>query len=92
MRSCPEDPAVCIPVKYYCDGIAQCPEAGDEAQSGCICEDRGLQSCHDNGHGQIKCLNTNWASAESPTNSEFECQAILHSLNGAPKKESVSFR
>ena len=78
MKRCPEDSSVCIPVKQYCDGIAQCPDAGDEAQSGCACEDWGLKTCEAESITQTICLNPDWVPAESLNSSELKCLATSH--------------
>ena len=54
IRKCHEDPSICIPVERSCDGIAHCPEAGDEANAGCTCEEWGMKSCNARSYG------TNW--------------------------------
>ncbi len=79
MRRCPEDSSMCIPVEQYCDGIPQCPDAGDEVQSGCSCEDWGLLSCTEEDHEHTKCLDKNWTPAQVPNQSI--CQAMLNSIN-----------
>ena len=76
IRRCPEDYSVCLPVEQYCDGIAQCPDVGDEIQSSCACEDWGLHSCQIEGHDQLKCLNTKWL----PPDGVKQCHALLHDL------------
>ncbi len=65
MKRCPEDSSVCIPVKQYCDGVPQCPIAGDETQSGCACEDWGLKTCEAEGIAQTICLSPEWVLVES---------------------------
>ncbi len=76
IRKCPQDPSVCLPVEQYCDGIAQCPDGGDEIQSGCTCEDWGLTSCK---HGETQlptnCINKDWASG-AKNDSDYECQIL----------------
>ncbi len=56
-----------------CDGIAQCPEASDEAKSGCTCEDWALKSCKIDGYEQTKCINKNWSPTEEVNKSNLEC-------------------
>ena len=77
MRKCPKVPSVCLPVEQYCDGIAQCPDGGDEIQSGCTCKDWGLISCK---HGEtqlsMNCLNRDWASGVM-NESNYECHILL---------------
>ena len=81
MKRCPEDPGKCIPVKQYCDGIAHCPDGGDEAQSNCTCEDWGLIPCKHRDNGQIKCFQANWTLGQGLHQiyeMGFECPASLH--------------
>ena len=81
-RRCPDDFNVCIPVRQYCDGIAQCPHAGDETQSNCTCEDWSLISCKNaNNRYSMNCLNQNWAPQEAENKSDFECHAFMHMMD-----------
>ncbi len=77
IRKCSEDSSVCLSVKQYCDGIAQCPDGSDEIQPDCTCEDWGLHSCPNKGHDQLKCFNTKWL----PVGGVKQCQTLLHGLN-----------
>ena len=43
MRRCEEYPSICLPVTWYCDGIAQCPLGSDEKN--CSCTHWGLEQC-----------------------------------------------
>ena len=58
-----EDPSVCVPVYWLCDGVAHCPAASDEA--GCSCEDWGLVKCigKDN---STQCIPTHWSLLGHP--------------------------
>ncbi len=79
VKKCKEDMGRCVSVKQYCDGIAQCPDASDETQAGCTCEDWGLTSCtvKDTGY----CMNTNWVQKDSLNQSAFECGDFSQTVN-----------
>ncbi len=83
IRRCPEDSSFCIPVSMYCDGIAQCPDAGDEIQSNCTCQDWGLISCHWLGHVEKMCLNKNWISTDTPNLNVSKCQEFLNDIHNS---------
>ena len=55
---CPEDPAVCIPVDLYCDGVADCPDGSDERRSDCSCDQFGLMTYF--GSGVRMCVHSEW--------------------------------
>ena len=88
-RKCPEDSRECIPVQQFCDGIAQCPDAGDELQSNCTCEDWGLLSCKEKDHEVTKCLDTHWVPGETLNQRGFQCQAFLNGSYMYSSKEHV---
>ncbi len=46
MKRCEEDESRCLPVSWYCDGKAQCPDGSDEQS--CSCEDWDLIQCAEN--------------------------------------------
>ncbi len=81
VKNCQEDSSVCVSVKQYCDGIAQCPDASDETQAGCTCEHWGMRSCN-NEENQMKgyCLNPNWASNNAHNRSTLKCLDFLQKL------------
>ncbi len=73
-------------MEQYCDGIAQCPDGGDEARSNCTCEDWGLRSCEtDKKHAHMNCLNMNWVLTGILNDSDFKCLDLIHSLTNAEK-------
>ncbi len=42
---CKEDPTICVPVERYCNTVADCSGASDEADSGCTCENLKMHQC-----------------------------------------------
>ncbi len=46
IRKCKENTGVCLPVDEYCNGVADCPDASDEARSNCSCELWGLRTSY----------------------------------------------
>ncbi len=76
IRKCQEDHSVCVPVEYYCDGIAHCPDASDEAESGCKCEDWGLNSCY--GDGKPFCFNPDWRVGQTFTEITRKCTSPIN--------------
>ena len=81
VMTCPEDQRVCVSVKQYCDGIAQCPHASDETQASCTCEHWGMRSCHkEENETRVYCLNPNWAPKDALNISTFKCLDLLHKL------------
>ncbi len=83
IKRCPETPSVCLPIELYCDGIPHCPDGGDETESGCNCEDWGLQSCQEKDDEQTKCLNKNWLSAEILNQSVLACQDSMNIIDNS---------
>ncbi len=65
MRRCEENPSKCIPTFWYCDGVADYPDASDEIH--CTCEERGLNSCK-NG---TQCLPWGWSIDNHPSCSKL---------------------
>ncbi len=61
MRRCEEDPSKCIPTFWYCNGVADCPDASDEIH--CSCDQRGLDSCK-NG---TQCIPWGWNIGNHPS-------------------------
>ncbi len=66
IRMCLEGPGNCVPVDQYCDGVANCPEASDEAKSDCSCEGWGLIGQTD--AGIQFCLHSEWCSIQNGLN------------------------
>ncbi len=94
IKLCPDDSSVCLPVKQYCDGIAQCPHGGDEMQSGCTCEDRDLLSCiHEQKQLPINCFSRHWVQKSFLNASYFNCQSLvqitLNSMTGGTDKRGL---
>ena len=58
---CSDDTTVCIPMDWYCNGRADCPQGSDEQN--CDCEDLSLSVCND--HDQI-CLPEYWIQNNHP--------------------------
>ncbi len=73
IKKCEDDPGVCIPVDQYCDGVADCPDASDEAKSDCSCEGWGLIS-HDN-KGLMLCLYPEWCPVDGSDKKLLVCSA-----------------
>ena len=80
VKKCQGDSGRCVSVKQYCDGIAQCPDASDETQAECTCEDWDLVSCINNNNitSHINCLSAQWVSSNALSSSDFECLDSLH--------------
>ncbi len=78
IRDCHENPSVCVPVEYYCDGVAHCPDASDEAHSVCTCEDWGLKSCYDDGNRY--CFNPEWREENMFNASYYKCSSLFNKL------------
>ena len=64
---CSEDKDVCLPMDWYCNGRADCPQGSDEQN--CDCEDLSLSVCND--HDQI-CLPEYWIQSNHPACSKHE--------------------
>ncbi len=92
IRKCAEDPGVCIPVDQYCDRVADCPVASDEAD--CSCEDWGLMTQYS--EGIRMCHYPEWNSRGAVNSTMEECTADTHvsqmienSSNSTGKKENT---
>ncbi len=74
IRRCQENSGVCVPVENYCDGVAHCPDASDEAM--CTCENWNLMSCHYN--GKSYCFNPEWMTEKVANETYHRCTSLLN--------------
>ncbi len=73
IRKCEEDPAVCVPVEYSCNGVAHCPDASDEAM--CTCKNWNLMSCHY--EGETYCFNPELMTEKLANKTYHRCTSLL---------------
>ncbi len=45
VKRCSRQSELCFSVNEFCNGVADCPDGSDEADSGCTCKDWGLVPC-----------------------------------------------
>ena len=74
---CSEDRDVCVPMDWYCNGRADCPQGSDEEN--CGCEDLSLSVCND--HDQI-CLPEYWIQSNHPGCSTSKQQFVGKTKQG----------
>ncbi len=63
IKRCTEGIARCFPIERFCDRVADCPVGSDEADSGCKCQDWGMQQC-DIDNTEL-CIYAHWMNLEN---------------------------
>ncbi len=87
IRTCKENPGVCVPVEYYCDGVAHCPDASDEET--CTCEMWNLLSC--NVAGKRFCYNPDWELEKILNKTYYRCSSLLNTFMIKPTDRRNSY-
>ena len=79
-----------MPFGQYCDGVADCPDASDEAKSDCSCEGWGLVS-----HAAASfrmCLPPEWCQTNMMNEAMLQCLAEMNNQETGQHNYGLNYK